>query len=89
MLSIIVILKTDSSDAINATNDFEDYRISQMPETRFFEKYDEFSAPEKTAIVYPILTQSAYSWGGIHDFNLGRCDTCYQVGIEGFYDPVF
>ena len=89
MLSIILILKTGSSDAINTENDFEDYRITQMPETRFFEQYEEFSAPEKTVVVYPILTQTAYSWGGIHDFYLGRCDTCLEVDIDEYYDPIF
>ncbi|WP_255465104.1 hypothetical protein [Nitrosopumilus sp. b3] len=60
-----------------------------MPETRFFEQYTELSAPEKTAVVYPILTQTAYSWGGIHDFNMGRCETCFKVEIEEYYDPIF
>ena len=89
MLSVIIILKTGSSDAINTTNDFDEYRISQMPETRFFEQYEELSAPEKTAVVYPILTQTAYAWGGIHDFYLGRCDSCSEVKIDEFYDPIF
>ncbi len=89
MLSVIIILKTGSSDAINMTDDFEEYRISQMPETRFFEQYEELSSPEKTAVVYPILTQTAYSWGGIHDFYMGRCQTCSEVKIEEYYDPIF
>lgn len=89
MLSVLVILKTGSSDAINTTDDFEEYRISQMPETRFFDQYEELSAPEKTVIIYPILTQTAYSWEGIHDFYMGRCETCSEVKIEEYYDPIF
>ena len=89
MISVIIILKTGSTEAINTTNDFEHYRISQMPETKFFEQYDELSAPEKTVVIYPILTQSAYSWGGFHDFYLGRCDSCLEVDIEEYYDPIF
>ncbi|GBH34725.1 MAG: hypothetical protein K5798_05630 [Nitrosopumilus sp.] len=89
MLSVIIILKTGSSEALNTSNDFDEYRISQMPETRFFDQYDELSAPEKTAVVYPILTQTAYAWGGIHDFYLGRCDTCSEIKIEEYYDPIF
>lgn len=89
MLSVIIILKTESSDAINTTNDFENYRISQMPETRFFDRYEEFSAPEKTVVIYPILTQTAYSWDSFHDFYLGRCDTCLVVDIDKYYDPIF
>lgn len=89
MLSIIVILKTGSSDAIHMSEDYEYYRISQMPETRYFEKYEELSAPVKTVVVYPILTQTAYSWGGIHDFYSGYCETCTTVKIDEFYDPIF
>ena len=89
MLSVIVILKTGSSEAVNTINDYDEYRISQMPETRFFEQYNELSAPENTAVVYPILTQSAYSWGGIHDFYMGRCETCSTVEIDEYYDPIF
>jgi len=89
MLSIIVILKTGSSNAIDASEDYEYYRISQMPETRYFEKYDELSAPAKTVVVYPILTQTAYSWGGIHDFYAGYCETCTTIKIDEFYTPIF
>ncbi len=89
MLSIIVILKTGSSDAIHVSEDYDYYRISQMPETRYFEQYEELSAPVKTVVVYPILTQTAYSWGGIHDFYSGYCKTCTAVKIEEFYDPIF
>ncbi|QLH07967.1 hypothetical protein C5F50_07190 [Nitrosopumilus ureiphilus] len=89
MLSIIIVLKTGSSDAINVSEDYDYYRISQMPETQFFEQYEELSAPVKTVVVYPILTQSAYSWGGIHDFYSGYCETCYVVNIDEFYDPIF
>lgn len=89
MLSIIVILKTDSSDAILVSEDYEYYRISQMPETRYFEKYAELSAPDKTVIVYPILTQSAYEWGGFHDFYAGYCEICTTVKIDEFYTPIF
>ncbi len=89
MLSIIVILQTGSSDAIPVSEDYEYYLISQMPETRYFEKYDELSAPAKTVVVYPILTQTAYSWDGIHDFYMGYCDTCTTIKIDEFYAPIF
>lgn len=89
MVSIIVILKTGSSDGINVSEDYEYYRISQMPETRYFEHYDELSTPAKTVVVYPILTQTAYSWDGIHDFYSGYCETCTIVEISESYEPIF
>ena len=89
MLSVIIILKTGSSDALDVHNDQEFYRISQMPETQYFDQYEELSAPEKTVVVYPILTQAAYSWDGIHDFYSGYCETCTTVSIDEYYDPIF
>jgi len=89
MLSIIVIFKTGSSDAANLSEDYSTYRISQMPETRYFEQYAELSTPGNTVVVYPILTQTAYSWGGMHDFYSGYCETCTIVEIDKFYDPIF
>ena len=71
------------------TSEDEFYRSSQMPETRYFEQYGELSAPKKAVVVYPILTQSAYSWGGIHDFYNGYCDTCTTTSIEDAYEPIF
>ena len=89
MLFIIILLKTDSSDALYLSDDDQYYRISQMPETRYFEQYEELSASEKTVVVYPILTQTAYSWDGIHDFYSGYCETCTTVSINEYYDPIF
>ena len=59
MLSVIIILKITSSPVI-AVSENEYYRISQMPETRYYEHYETLSMPEKKAVVYPILTQTAY-----------------------------
>lgn len=89
MLSVIIILKTEYSDAVNVSNDFEQYGISQMPETRYFEQYSELNAPSNTVVVYPILTQTAYEWDSIHDFYTGNCETCTTVKIDKEYDPIY
>lgn len=89
MLLFIVVITFNTSNATDASENYDSYRISQMPETRYFEQYAQLSAPEKTVVVYPILTQSAYAWGGIHDFYLGRCDTCNTTKINEFYEPIF
>jgi len=87
MLLSIGIMTIGTSDATNSEND--EYRLSLMPETRYFEQYAELSASENTVVIYPILTQSAYGWNSIHDFYLGRCDTCNIVKIDEYYDPIF
>ena len=89
MLSIIAVIQIQSSNAVPTHGEQEYYKISQMPETRYFEQYEELSAPEKTIVIYPILTQSAYSWDSIHDFYSGRCETCSTAKIDEFYDPIF
>jgi len=88
MLFSLIVITIGSSDATIVPKNIE-YRISQMPETRYFDKYEELSAPPNSVVVYPILTQSAYAWDGIHDFNMGRCDTCNVVKIDEYYDPIF
>ena len=89
MLSIIAVIQIQSSNAVPTHGEQEFYKISQMPETQYFEQYEELAAPEKTVVIYPILTQSAYSWGSIHDFYSGRCETCSTASINEFYDPIF
>jgi len=88
MLLSIIVITIDTSNATVVEND-DEYRISQMPETRYFEQYEELVAPQNSVVIYPILTQSAYQWGGIHHFYLGRCDTCDVVKIDEYYDPIF
>jgi len=88
MLLSIIVITIGSSEATIVPKNIE-YRISQMPETRYFDQYEELSAPQNSVVIYPILTQSAYGWGGIHDFNMGRCDTCNVVTIDEYFDPIF
>jgi|UPI00026CE219 hypothetical protein len=89
MLSVIIIIKTEYSNAVNVSDDFEQYGISQMPETRYFDQYSELSAPSNTVVVYPILTQTAYEWNSIHDFYTRNCDACITVKIDKEYDPIY
>jgi hypothetical protein len=88
MLFSMFIITIGTSNTTASTENY-DYRISQMPETRYFEQYVELSATPKSVIIYPILTQSAYGWDSIHDFYLGRCNTCNLVKIDEYYDPIF
>ena len=87
MLSLIVLITNNNSSAVTVSED--SYRLSQMPETRYFSQYEEFASPGNTVVIYPILTQNAYSWGGIHDFYSGYCETCIEVEINNNYEPIF
>ena len=87
MLSLIVIITNNNSSALTVSD--EEYLLSQMPETRYFDKYEEFSTPGNVVVIYPILTQNAYSWGGIHDFYSGYCETCTEIELHNNYEPIF
>ncbi len=71
----------DQDDAIDAA--------SKLPELRYFQNYDELKADEKSAVIYPIFTQGAYEWGGIHDYNAGYCDSCLSSKIPTIYEKTY
>jgi len=60
-----------------------------MHETTYYDNYDILKANDKTVVIYPIFTQSAYEWGGIHDFYAGRCDECITTEIQNFYEKFY
>ena len=60
-----------------------------MTETQYYQFYEELRAPEKTVVIYPIFTQSAYDWNGIHDYYMGRCDSCITTEIKHSYDNLY
>jgi len=60
-----------------------------MHETTYYDNYDILQANDKTVVIYPIFTQSAYEWGGFHDFYAGSCDECTTIQIQDFYEKFF
>ena len=66
-------------------DEFSNDHGSKLPELEYYKHYEELRASENTVVVYPIFTQSAYEWGGFHDFYLGRCDSCLSIEIHDFY----
>ena len=62
---------------------------SKMTETHFYENYEQLKASPSTIVVYPIFTQSAYEWDGIHDFYTGTCKTCTSTEIQHFYTDFY
>jgi len=90
MVFTITILSTRTYGSVETIHDDnQDYRLSLMPETKFYDDYEKIVAPENTVVVYPILTQTAYSWKGIHDYYSGYCDDCTTVKIEDHYEPIY
>lgn len=65
------------------------YRESKLPELRYYKNYDELKANEKTAVVYPIFTQGAYEWSGIHDYHAGYCSSCLTSDIPTTYEKTY
>jgi hypothetical protein len=60
-----------------------------MPELNYYGTYEELKANEKTAVIYPIITQSAYDWNGFHDYYKGYCDSCLTVKLHTSYDKTY
>ena len=70
-------------------DDFSAYHGDKMPELNYYYDYEVLKPTTNDVVVYPIFTQSAYVWGGIHDFHVGYCDSCLTVDIQNFYEKSF
>ena len=70
-------------------NSFSNYHLSKMPELDYYDDYESLRPTTKAAVVYPIFTQSAYEWGGIHDYYAGYCDSCLATQIQEHYEKTF
>lgn len=81
------ILENDViSKANSEPNDsFSKYHASKMPELDYYDDYEILRDSSNSVVIYPIFTQSAYDWGGIHDFYTGKCDECTSTPIQDYY----
>ena len=79
---------TSSSPQID-NNSFSKYHESKMPELDYYDNYESLRATSNSVVIYPIFTQSAYEWGGMHDYYTGRCDSCITTQIQDFYKKSF
>lgn len=91
LIMTFTVLETNSaySQKINPQNTFSEYHESKMPELEYYENYEELRSTTSAVVVYPIFTQSAYNWKGIHDFYAGYCDSCLTAEIQNFYKKSF
>ena len=82
-----VVTSYESFSFENSNHKLESSHI--MTETKYYNDYETLKADPNTVVIYPIFTQSAYDWDGIHDFYTGRCDTCTTVPIHNYYEKIF
>jgi len=78
-----------SNEQVEQDNSFSTYQESKMSELDYYDDYEALRSTTKSVVVYPIFTQSAYEWGGFHDFYTGYCDSCLKTPIEDYYEKTF
>jgi thiol-disulfide isomerase/thioredoxin len=78
-----------SNEQVEQSDSFSTYHESKMPELDYYDDYEALRSTTKVAVVYPIFTQSAYEWGGFHDFYAGYCDHCLKTTIQDYYEKTF
>lgn len=78
-----------SNEQVEQSDSFSKYHESKMPELDYYDDYESLRSTTKTVVVYPIFTQSAYEWGGFHDFYAGYCDSCLKIPIQDYYEKTF
>ena len=71
------------------SDSFSKYHASKMPELDYYSDYESLRPTTKAVVVYPIFTQSAYEWDGIHDYYAGYCDSCLSTPIQEYYEKTF
>lgn len=89
MLLVMAFMIINNTGLTYAPNDSSTYAESKMPELNYYDKYDELKADGRYAVVYPIITQSAYDWNGIHDYYAGYCDSCTSAEIHTSYEKTY
>lgn len=89
---IVLVYTITEANPISGTNpeqdddSFSQYAESKMPELDYYDDYQDLRPTTKDVVVYPIFTQSAYQWGGIHDFYVGYCNSCLNATIQDYYE---
>lgn len=88
MLAFMVVNNSKADSSI-PEDSFTAYTETKLPELEYYTNYDDLRADGKTALVYPIFTQSAYDWKGFHDYYSGYCDSCTSVKLHQVYEKTF
>ncbi len=67
-------------------DEFSSYHGSNLPELQYYDDYEALRSDSNTVVIYPIFTQSAYDWDGIHYFLKGICEKCITSKIQDYYE---
>jgi hypothetical protein len=89
LILAFVVINNSQAEPTVPENEFTAYTETKLPELEFYQNYDELRSDGKTAVVYPIFTQSAYDWGGFHDYYSGYCDSCTNTELQHVYEKTF
>ena len=91
LMAIFVVVEESNSanELLNAQSQQQFDPNLVMPETVYYKNYDDVKSLGNAVVIYPIFTQNAYDWGGIHDYYVGRCDTCLTTDIDTSYEKLF
>jgi len=91
-LAFVVTLTEANSVEYKKTipqDEFSMYHGSKLPELEYYDDYEAIRSDSNTVVIYPIFTQSAYDWDGIHYFYKGTCETCITSKIQDYYERSF
>ena len=80
---------TIRSETTTPQDSFSAYTESKLPELDYYKEYEALHSNAKTAVIYPIFTQSAYDWKGIHDYYAGYCNSCTNATISNIYEKSY
>lgn len=80
----IIFISINSEDKMTSYSENQSKDV--MFETNYHKNYEQLKASDNTVVIYPIFTQSAYEWGGIHDFYQNRCEECTSTEIQPFFE---
>ncbi len=84
-----VTTNTVRSEESTPQDSFSAYTESKLPELDYYKDYEALHPDAKTAVIYPIFTQSAYDWQGIHDYYAGYCNSCTNATISNIYEKSY
>jgi hypothetical protein len=91
--TMLLVLAFAVGQNANSESTFQDnfskYAQTKMPELDYYEEYDTLRSDGKTAVIYPIFTQSAYDWKGIHDYYVGYCNSCTNATLHETYEKTY
>lgn len=89
MLLALAFLSTHVHSESIPIDSFSAYTQTKMPELDYYKDYDSLRSDGNVAVIYPIFTQSAYNWKGIHDYYAGYCNSCTNATISNIYEKSY